>query len=379
MSFVPYFLLIIHPIKRRWCSFSRSDAFGEHINSRDEIRRTDNTAKKMRILLFLFSFTRGEKVTAIKATKFTIGTPSCDTVPSFEYQVSTTCESDYYYEHDESCTITCSEEITMTCDCLTSDTVISFLKEDGCTWTASATCETSIQSTVVSFALETSATTMDECEDTAESLESSLSSSFEDEMGTADSLSSLTVTCEESTSRKRRSIARNRRSTTYDANVEIEITSIVEDDSDLVSVVTDTDSIEDLVSDTVTTTVEDELSDVVSVPTTGLSVEAEIADVEVVSQDSVTEVDVNDSTTTTTSTTTTITTTTTTTTTDSDSTTTTADTTTSSTSTTTTTTSTTTTTTYVVSYEDIEILENEIEVSFRIRHKTYKLHSLGVE
>ena len=322
----------------------------------------------MRSLVFLFSLIRGELVSVIKAEKFTIGTPSCDTVPSFEYQVSTTCESNYYYEHDESCSITCSEEITMTCECLNTETVITFLKEDGCSWTASATCETSVQSTTVSLTLETSATTMEECEDTATSLESSLSSDLEDEMGTADSLS-LTVTCEESTSRKRRSIVRNRRSTTYDANVEIEITSIVEDNSDLVSVVTDTDSIEDLVSETVTTTVEDELSDVVSVPTSGLSVEAEIGTAEVVSQDSVVEIDVTDVTTTTTSTTTTSTTSTTTTTTDSDSTTTTADTTTlstatTSTTTTTTSTTTTTTTTHVVSYEDIEILENEIEVSF---------------
>lgn len=243
----------------------------------------------MLIWLFYIKSTLCETVTEYSATKFTIGVPSCSTVPSFEYEVSNECDSETYYDHGETCTITCSSEITMTCECLTSDTVISFLKEDGCSWTASTTCETSVQSTSVSLTLETSATTMTECEDTASTLESSLESDLTAQMGTADSLSTLTITCEERST----SIARKRRSTTqFDASVEIEIATIIDesDDDTLVSVVSDEGTIADLVADTITTTVEDDSDlSLVMIPTDGLVANADIADAVVVTQETVDE------------------------------------------------------------------------------------------
>merc|ERR1712008_57487 len=160
-------------------------------------------------------------------------------------------------------------------------------------------CETSVQSTSVSLTLETSATTMTECEDTADTLESSLEIDLASQMGTADSISTLTITCEERST----SIARKRRSTTqYDASVEIEIATIVDNSANLVSVVSDEDTIEDLVADTVTSTVDDDSDlSVVVIPTDGLAVNADMTDTVVVTQETVDEESVSDISVTTTS------------------------------------------------------------------------------
>jgi len=317
----------------------------------------------MQIWLFYITTAFCETVTEYSATKFTIGTPSCSTVPSFEYEMSNECDSETYYENGETCTITCNSAITMTCDCLTSDTVISFLKEDGCSWTASSTCETSVQSTSVSLTLETSATTMTECEDTADTLESSLEIDLASQMGTADSISTLTITCEERST----SIARKRRSTTqYDASVEIEIATIVDNSANLVSVVTDEDTIEDLVADTVTSTVEDDSDlSVVVIPTDGLAVNADMTDTVVVTQETVDEESVSDISVTTTSTTTT------------SSTTATDDSSTTTTISATTTSTTTTADDVVVTQNEIVVLETKIqELTAELSHVMPKIELL---
>ena len=90
-----------------------------------------------------------------------------------------------------------------------------------------------------------------ECEMTADSFRSSFESDLQSKMGEADYVNTVAAKCVETSS----SAARKRRSITFNVEMEISLATILTDQSQ--SVVTDTESIQNLVSDTLTETVDD--------------------------------------------------------------------------------------------------------------------------